>query len=181
MLCLGHRIKYENPEVGNTTQQFLSTTRPCCSIEFIESFLFWVIIITYKQVYIFVYIFIKLAILIIFCYLHFMLNILTYKNIFCETDEAIASKHDPSSNMILLGVHSESTFPFMEFFFLKKIMFLLVSLAYCWVNQSRYVWLTYCGVFLKTTSASWIILSISLDGLNSIDWLWKSWLWVFLK
>ena len=38
--CLGHRIKHGNPEVGNTAQQFLSATRPCYSIEFIESFLF---------------------------------------------------------------------------------------------------------------------------------------------
>ena len=40
LYCLGHRVKYGNPEVGNTTQQFLSTARPSCSIEFIESFLF---------------------------------------------------------------------------------------------------------------------------------------------
>ena len=37
---LGHRIKYGNIEVGNTTQQLLSTTQLCFSIEFIESFLF---------------------------------------------------------------------------------------------------------------------------------------------
>ena len=56
--CLGHKIKYGNPGVGNTTQQFLSTTRPCCSIEFIESFLFWVIIITYNTgIYICIYIY----------------------------------------------------------------------------------------------------------------------------
>ena len=55
---LGHRIKYGNLEVGNTTQQLLSTTRPCCSIEFIESFLFWVILVTYKiGIYICIYIY----------------------------------------------------------------------------------------------------------------------------
>ena len=37
------------------------------------------------------------------------------------------------------------------------------------------------GFFLKITSPSWIILSISLDELNSINWLLKSWLWIFLK
>ena len=37
------------------------------------------------------------------------------------------------------------------------------------------------GFFLKITSPSWIILSISLDELNSIDWLLKSWWWIFLK
>ena len=55
---LGHRIKYGNLEVGNTTQQLLSTTRPCCSIEFIESFLFWVIFVTYNiGIYICIYIY----------------------------------------------------------------------------------------------------------------------------
>ena len=55
---LGHRIKYGNLEVGNTTQQLLSTTRPCCSIEFIESFLFWVILVTYNiGIYICIYIY----------------------------------------------------------------------------------------------------------------------------
>ena len=42
MHCLGHRIKYGNPKIGNTIQQFLSATWQCCSIEFIELFLFWV-------------------------------------------------------------------------------------------------------------------------------------------
>ena len=37
------------------------------------------------------------------------------------------------------------------------------------------------GFFLKITSPSWIILSISLDELNSINWLLKSWWWIFLK
>ena len=36
---VGLRIKYGNLEVGNTTQQLMSTTGPCCSIEFIASFL----------------------------------------------------------------------------------------------------------------------------------------------
>ena len=56
--CPGYRIKYRDPEVGNTTQQFLSTTRPYCSIEFIESFLFWVILVTYNiGIYICIYIY----------------------------------------------------------------------------------------------------------------------------
>ena len=37
------------------------------------------------------------------------------------------------------------------------------------------------GFFLKITSPSWIILSISLDELHSINWLLKSWWWIFLK
>ena len=44
---LGHRIKYGNLEVVNTTQQLLPATPPCCSIGFIESILFWVIFVTY--------------------------------------------------------------------------------------------------------------------------------------
>ena len=56
--CVGHRVKYGNPEVGNTTQQFLSTTQPCCSIEFIQSFLFWVILVTCNVgIYICIYIY----------------------------------------------------------------------------------------------------------------------------
>ena len=54
---LGHRTKYRNLEVGNTTQQLLSTSRPCCSIEFTESFLFWVILVTCNiGIYICIYI-----------------------------------------------------------------------------------------------------------------------------
>ena len=56
--CLGHRVRYGNLEVENTTQQFLSTTRPCCSIELIESFLFWVILISHNiGIYICIYIY----------------------------------------------------------------------------------------------------------------------------
>ena len=79
------------------------------------------------QVYIFVYIFIKLVIFILFLlsstvmfFLHCMLNILRYEKIFCEIDESIASQHDPSSDVIFLGVHSESIFPFMEYFFSQE-------------------------------------------------------------
>ena len=37
------------------------------------------------------------------------------------------------------------------------------------------------GFSLKITSPSWIILSMSLDELNSFNWLLKSWWWIFLK
>ena len=37
------------------------------------------------------------------------------------------------------------------------------------------------GFFLKITSPSWIILSISLDELNLINWLLKGWCWIFLE
>ena len=45
---LGRRIKYKNLEVENATQQLFSPTWPCYSIDFIESFLFWVILVTYN-------------------------------------------------------------------------------------------------------------------------------------
>ena len=55
---LGQRIKYANLEVGNTAQQLLPATRPWLSIEFIESFLFSVILITYNiGIYICIYIY----------------------------------------------------------------------------------------------------------------------------
>ena len=58
LYCLGHRVKYGNPEVRNNTLEFLPTTQPCYSIEFIESFLFWVILITYNiGIYICIYIY----------------------------------------------------------------------------------------------------------------------------
>ena len=37
------------------------------------------------------------------------------------------------------------------------------------------------GFFLKITSPTWRIFPISPDELNSIDWLLKSWRWIFLK
>ena len=89
---LVHKIKYGNLEVGNTTQQLLSTTQPCCSIEFIESFLFWVILVTYNiGIYICIYLYIYkvsyihsffLLFSTLMFFLHCMLNILRYeKNI----------------------------------------------------------------------------------------------------
>ena len=66
-------------------------------------------------------------------FLHCMLNILRYEKTFSEIDESITSKHDLSSDVIFLGVYSESIFPFMEYLFLKKTAFPFVSLslAYC--------------------------------------------------
>ena len=76
----------------------------------------------------FVYILIKLAIFILFLFLlRCMLNILRYEQIFCEIDESIASYHNPLKDMIFLDVLSEPIFPFMQYFFLKKTVFPLVS------------------------------------------------------
>ena len=135
--CLGHRIKYGNPEVGNTTQQFLSTTRPCCSIEFIESFLFWVILVRYDVgIYICVIFWLSLTVMI---FLHCILDILKYEKLFCKLVSRLLHS---TIHVIFLGVHSESMFPFMQYFFLKKAVFTLVSLslAYSWINQPRYSW-----------------------------------------
>ena len=84
---LGHRIKYT--EVGSITQQFLPTTRPCCSIELIELFLLWFILVTYNigiyiciHVYKVSYIHSLLLSSTVTFFLHCMLNIL--KNIFSK-------------------------------------------------------------------------------------------------
>ena len=131
--CLGHRIKYGNPEVGNTTQQFLSTTRPCCSIEFIESFLFWVIFVTYNiGIYICIYIY-KVS------YIHSFFVIFNC-NVFSVLHDLHSMIHQV---MLYFWVFRVSPFSLLwSFFFVKKIEFLLVflSLAYRWVNQLRYFW-----------------------------------------
>ena len=76
-----------------------------------------------------------------------------------------------------MGVHSESIFPFMEYFFFSRKLFLLDSLSLAYresVSLDTFGKPT-VGVFLKITSPSWIILSISLDELiNSIDWLLRA-------
>ena len=119
---LGLRIKYLKPEVGNTTQQFLSTAGPCCSIEFIKSFLFCVILITYNiGIYIWIYIckvsYIHSFFVIFNCniFLHCMLNILRYEIKFVKLMSRLF--HDSSSDVIFLGVHNESTFPLWCIFF----------------------------------------------------------------
>ena len=147
---LGRRIKYGNLEIGNTTQQILSTTRPCCSIEFVESFLFWVILVTYNiGIYICVYIY-KVS------YIHSFFVIFN-----CNVFSALHAKHFEIWKkyfMKLTGRLLHSTIhqmmrcfwvfimnPFFllwSIFFLKKTVFSLVSLSlpYRWINQPRYFW-----------------------------------------
>ena len=190
---LRHRIKYENLEVGNTTQQLLSTTQPRCSIEVIESFLFWVILVTNNIgificicIYIYKVSHIHYFFVIFNCnvFLHCMVNVLRYEKIFSKNDESIASNHDPSSDMIFPGFHSESISPFMEYFsFWAKQCFLWPP---CLLLIAESISLDISGkptveFFLKITSPSWITLSISLDELNSVDWFLKSWWWIFSK
>ena len=143
--CLGHRIKYGNPEKGNTTQQFLLTARQCWSLEFIESFLFWVSLVTYNiGIYICIYIY-KVS------YIRSFFVIFN-----CNVFSALDAKHFEIWKNILwnwwvdcfiarsikwcdiLGAHSESIFPFMQYFFsFQKTVFpsVSLSLAYRWVNH----------------------------------------------
>ena len=86
----------------------------------------------------------------------------------------------------ILGVYSESIFPFMQFFFFflpRRLGFLQCP---CLLLIAESVSLDTSdkpnlGVFLTISSSSWIILSVSLDELNSSDWLLKRWWWIFLK
>ena len=147
---LGHRIQYANLKEGNSTQQLLSKTRSCCSIEFVESFLCWVILVTYNiGIYICIYIY-KVS------YIHSFFLIFN-----CNAFSALHAKHFEIWKNILwnwwvdcfiarsikwcdiLGAHSESIFPFMQYFFsFQKTVFpsVSLSLAYRWVNQLRYFW-----------------------------------------
>ena len=142
---LGHRIKNGNLEVGNPTQQLLTTTRPCCNIEFIESFLFWVILVTFNiGIYICIYIY-KVS------YIHSFFVIFN-----CNVFSALHAKHFEIWKNILwnwwvdcfiaqsikwcdiLGAHGESILSFMQYFFVFSLVSL--PLAYRWVNQLRYFW-----------------------------------------
>ena len=65
-------------------------------------------------------------------------------------------------------------------FLLRKTVFSLVSLSLAY-RESIILYTSgkpNVGFFLKITSPAWIILSISLDELNSINWLLKSWRWI---
>ena len=145
--CLRHRVKYGNPEIGNATQQFLSATRPCCSIEFIKSFLFWVILVTYNiGTYICIYI-------CIVSYVHSFFVIFT-----CNVFSALYAKHFEIWKLFLWNwrvdcfiarsikwswVFIVNPFTLLcSIFFLNKTVFPLVSLslAYRRVNQPRYLW-----------------------------------------
>ena len=79
--------------------------------------------------------------------------------------------------------HSESIFPVMEYFFSRKLCSLwspclLIIAESISLDTSRKL---IVGFFLKITSPSWIILSISLDELNLVGWFSKTWWWIFLK
>ena len=190
---LGHRIKYGNFEVGNTTQQLLSTTWPCCSIEFIESFLFWVILVTHNiDIYICIYIckvryihsllfFLLSSTVMIF--LHCILNILRYEKYFVKLMSRLLHSTIHQMMWYFWGCIVNPLSLIWRIFSSRKPCFLwspcllLIADSISLDTSGK----TTMGFFLKITSPSWIILLISLDELNSIDWLLKSWWWIFLK
>ena len=169
----------------------MSTTQPCWSIEFSESFLFWAILLTYNiGIHICVYIFIKLAIFILF----FIFN--------CNIFSALHAKHleiwkkyfvKLMTRLLLSTIHEVMWYFWMfivnpfsllwSIFFSRKLCFLrspCLMLIAEWINLDTSGKPT-VQFFWKITSSSWTILSISLDELNSIDWLLKGWWWIFLK
>ena len=120
----------------------------CQQHEFIESFLFLAIFVTYNiDRYIFIYIFIKSVIVIPFLlssaviiFLHCMLNILRYEKKNCEIDEWIATQLDPSSDVIfwVLIVNPFSLLCSIFFFPENCVSFgLLVS--YLSLSQSAWI------------------------------------------
>ena len=155
---LGHRIKYGDLEVRNTTQQLLSTTRPCCSIEFIESFLFWVNLVTYYiGIYIFVYILIKFSIFILFFFVIFK----------CSIFSALHPKHFGIWKNILWN------------WFLHSIIYRVMW--YFWVfivNPFSLLWTMFFSrkmYFFWSTFLLLIAESISLDtsGKSVVGFSWK--------
>ena len=121
------------------------------------------------------YIFIKLAIFILFLlssvmfFLHCMLNILRYEKIFCEIDESIASQHDSSSDPSYFRVFIVNLFSLLWIFFSRNNCFLwspcLLLIAESISLDSGKPSVSF---FLKITSPSWIILSMSLDELEEM-------------
>ena len=138
-------------------QELLSWS--CYSIEFIESFLFWVILVTYNiGIYICIYIY-KVSYINSF-FVIFNCNIFSalhakhfeiWKNIFVKLMSPLLYRtiHQVMWYFWLFIVNSFSLL--WSIFFLKKTVFLLVSLSlvYRWANQLRYFYLIYCGFFLE--------------------------------
>ena len=110
-------------------------------------------------------------------FLHCMLNILRYEKyilwhwwVDCFIAQSVMWCD-------ILGVHSESIFPFLRYFFFSRKLHFLRSPCLLLIADSIILGISgkpTAGFFLKIASSSWIILSISLDELNSSDWLLKS-------
>ena len=115
--------------------------------------------------------------------LHCMRNILRYEKMWNWWVDCFIA--DPSCDAIFLGVHSESIFPFMKYFFSQENCFLWSP---CLLLIAESINLDTSGFLLWGFSWKLLlhleyfsILSIWLDELNSIDWLLKSSWWIFLK
>ena len=107
-------------------------------------FVLYMYIFVYICIYIFIYIYWYIYISIsknryidfflltwtVMFFLYCMPNTLRYEKIFCEIDESIAyyeylllltiALHDASNDVIFLGVHSKSIFPFMQYCFSQE-------------------------------------------------------------
>ena len=147
---LGHRIRYGNLAAGNTTQQLLLAPRSCSSSEFLESFLFKVILVTYNiGIFICVYIYEVSYI----CSFFVIFNCNVFFCIACKTFWDMKKYFVKLMSWLLLSaIHQVMWYLWMcivkpfcllwNIFSLKKIVFPFVSLslAYRWVNQLRYFW-----------------------------------------
>ena len=116
-------------------------------------------------------------------FLHCMLNILKYEKKLFETDQWIASWLHPSSDVIFwmpivnpFSLLCSILFLSRKLCFLQSPCLLLITESISLDTSGK----TTVRFFLKISSSSWIILSISLNELNSNDWLLKRW-WIFLK
>ena len=169
----------------------MSTTRPCYSIEFIESFLFWFILVTYSvTIYICIYLHID-------SYIHsffviFNSNVFSalhakYFEIwifFCVKLMSWFLHSAIHQLMWYFGAFIVNPFSLLwSIFFLRKLYFLwspclllIAELISLHTSDMPTV-----GFFLKITFPSWIILSVSFDELDSVDWLLRSCWRIFLK
>ena len=181
---LGHNIKYGNLEVGNiTTIVFNKTTILQHWVYWIififESFLSHIIQVIYLHIYIYKVSYIRSFFVIFNCHVFSALGskqFEIYKEIFCKLMSRLL-RSTIDQMMWYFWVFLVNPFSLFMEYFLKKTVFLLVSLslAYRWVNQLRYFGTPTVRFFLKMSSPCWRIFSISLDELNSIDWFLKSW------
>ena len=112
-------------------------------------------------------------------FLHCVLNILRYEKIFCENRLLQSTIHQV---MWYFQVFIVNAFSFLSSIFFSTNLCFLWSPCLFLIAESISLDISgklTMGFFLKITSPTWIILSILLDELNLIDWLFKSWWWIF--
>ena len=152
-------------------------------MEFIKSFLLWAMLVTHNiSIYICKYIskvsyihyFLLSSTVMVFLYC--MLNILRYEKIFVKLTSRLIHNiiHQVMRYFWVFIVNPFSLL--LSIFFLRKLCFLW-SPCLLFIAESIILDTSgkpNVGLFLKINSLSWIILSISLDKINSVDWLLKS-------